>query len=313
MKKILDKLWVEKYRPKNLDDLIFENESDKKFFRNVIKTGQLPNVLFYGIQGTGKSTLSKILKSELNVNDADVLLVKCSKETGVDNLREKVSRFAECMPIGNFRLVQMEEADKLSEAGQDALRHIIEDNSDNCRFIFTCNYVNRIKEPVRSRLQEFNFKAPEKDAVILKMAEILENENIDVDASLESLEKIVDTCYPDIRKTIQVLSQCVDDGKIIWKTDLAENNDYKFQLLDLMIAGKFDSIRKLVCSSVNNIAEIEELYKWLYQNIHKVPKFKNNEEQKKAIITIADYLDKHSRSVHADITLDALFCSLEAI
>lgn len=307
--------WYAKYRPNILADIIFQDAAQQKYFENVVKTGELRSVLFSGVQGTGKTTLSLALINELGIHDEDVLLVKCSDETGVENIRENVSRFAETMPTGDYRVVRLEEFDYLSQNSQAILRHVIEDNDANCKFIATCNYANKIMPSIRSRFQEFYFKAPDQDKIVERMAVILEAENIELDEEgFDSLEKIVMSMYPDIRKTIQLMQQSCSDGKLRWSSSVStgDGNDYKLQLLDHLERGDFMAARKLICENANR-EEYEDLYRWLYQNIHVVPKFKTTSEQEKAIVVIADHLYRHASFAHVDINMAAMFINLANI
>jgi DNA polymerase III delta prime subunit len=314
----ISKLWVAKYRPTTIEDIIFQNDTHRTFFHEVASgKRELPNLLLSGVQGTGKTTISLALIKDLNIDPLDVMLVKCSDETGVDNLRDKVGRFAETMPMGNMKVVRMEEADYLSHNAQAVLRHIVEDNSDSCRFIFTCNYVNKIMPALKSRLQRYEFKAPNQEDVIIKMADMLEQEGVSLESeeSIIALEKIVSVCYPDIRATIETLQQSVSNKKLTWSNANSSDasNDYKFKLIDYIEIGDFDSARDVICQNAQR-EEYEELYQFLYQNIAKVPKFKSDiQSQKLAVIGIADYLDKHSRSAFPDITMAALINALSNI
>lgn len=311
----LKKLWVEKYRPTTLADVIFQDPTQKRFFERIVAEKDLPNLLLSGVQGTGKSTMSGVLIAELGIDPTDLMRIKCSDETGVDSMRDKISRFAETMPIGDFKVVQLEEFDFLSQNAYAVLRHIIEDSSDNCRFICTCNYSNKVMPAIKSRLQEINFKAPEKDAVLEKMAEILIAEDIEVDEeSLEALEKIVTAVYPDIRKIIQVLQQSSKSGKLIWKESVSsgESAEYRLKLLDHIEQNDFVQARKLVCDVVQR-EEYEDLYKWLYQNIHRCPKFKTQAAEERAIVVIADRLYKHASYTHVDVNLAACFIELSSL
>lgn len=305
-----NKSWVNKYRPTSMDDIIFQNDQHKEFFIDAIKKQHIPSVLFSGVQGTGKTTMSHVLINELNVDPLDVLKIKCSDITGIDAMREEVSRFAETMSMGKFKIIQMEEADYLSHNAQAILRHIVEDNDDNCKFIFTCNYANKLMPALRSRLQRFEFKAPAQEDILIKMAEILAEEQIDAD--IEVLEKIVAACYPDIRQTIHTLYKCSISGKLISPDVSTIDSDWKFTLLDYIEKGEFTAARKLVCENVSR-EEYEDLYYWLYKNIHRAPKFKDPEKQKSAIVVISDYEYKSSFMAHQDICAEAMFISLDML
>lgn len=212
----------------------------------------------------------------------------------------------------NGKEILTHNCDFLSQNSQAILRHIVEDNSANCRFIATCNYANKILPSVKSRFQEFHFKAPDQELVILKMAEMLAEEEIELDEiGLEALEKIVSVAYPDIRKTIQLLQQSCSNGLLRWNASVSSGDsaDYKLQLLDYIESDNFSAARKLVCENANR-EEYDDLYKWLYQNIHRANKFKSQESQEKAIVVIADHLYRHASFAHVDINLASMFINL---
>lgn len=313
-KSSLNKLWVEKYRPTSISEVIFQNDAHSNFFKGVVKSQELPNLLLSGVQGTGKTTISLALMNDLGVHPADVLLVKCS-DVGMNNTRDVVSRFAETMPIGNFKVVRMEEADYLHHTEQAILRHIIEDNSANCRFILTCNYANKLRPSIKSRLQEFEFKAPDQELIFEKMIDMLDQETVKIETeeSINILGKIVSATYPDIRKTIQVLQQSCqtinDEVQLVWTAADTTGSDYKFKLLDLLEKNDFSAARKLVCENIQR-EEYDDLYQWMYQNIGKIPKFAEISKQEQAIVIIADYLFKHASVSHPDINLAAMFITL---
>lgn len=296
-------IWVEKYRPKTLDDVIFQDARQEKAFKNFIADDTIPNLLLAGIQGTGKTTISKALINDLGIDRSDVMRVNCSDEK-IEALRSKVNTFAMTMPLGKFKVVQLEEFDYMSLDGQALLRSLIETSAGNCRFIATCNYANKIIPPLKSRFQEFYFKAPDKEKIALRMVEILEAEGIDFDPS--DVLTYIDVGYPDIRKTIQLLQ-----GNIVTKTLLAPkdavgaNADWKFGLLDAISAGDFKKARKLVCESATR-EEHEDVFRFLYENIEKM----KISDRDAAVITIAEHLYRHTIVADTEINLAALFISL---
>lgn len=305
----INRLWVEKYRPETIDQIIFKDEKVKNTFKNFIKNKEIPNLLLSGVQGSGKTTLSLALVNELEVSKYDILTINASDETGIDAMREKIDSFSKLMPIGDFKIVRLEEMDFLSQNAMAILRKIIEDSSDTCRFICTCNYSNKIIPALKSRLQEFVFKAPDVDQVLIYAAEILEQENVEY--SIEELERYVNVAYPDIRKIVNLLQQHTVNGKLLrLNSDTSGNEDYKIKLLDYIEKADFFAARKEICSSIEK-EEYDDMYLFLYENIHRCSKFKNVEMEKKAIVTISDHLYKHSFYAHPHINLAALFINLE--
>ena len=296
-------IWVEKYRPKQIADVIFQDERQERTFLNFISNKQIPQLLLSGIQGTGKTTISKVLINELKVDRSDVLRINCSDKK-IDALRSEVTGFSMTMPLGAFKIVQLEEMDFLSLEGQGLLRSLIEDTSSSCRFIATCNYDNKIIPALKSRFQHFTFKAPNKDSITLRMADILDKEKIEYDVN--DLLTYVDVGYPDIRKTIQLLQSNSQNGKLLSPTSNSETaSDWKFGLLDAISTGNFKHARKLVCENTSR-EEHEDVYSFLYQNIDKM----NVTSKENAIVTIADYLSKHALVADTEICLAACMITL---
>ena len=296
-------IWVEKYRPKKIADVIFQDARQKKFFTNIVDSGELPNLLLQGVRGTGKTTISKALISDLNVDPSDVLTIKCSNKK-IDALRNEVEGFAMTYPLGKFKVVRLEEFDYMSLDGQALLRSLIEDSSGNCRFIATCNYINKVMPELRSRFQEFSFKAPDNEQVILRMADMLDIEKVEYDAN--DLMDYVAVGYPDIRKTIQLLQQNSSGGKLqTSKGQSAQEADWKFGLLEYISNGDFKGARKLVCANATR-EEHEEVFRFLYENIEKLKV--NDKDQ--AIVTIAEYLYRHTLVADTEISLAAMFIEL---
>jgi DNA polymerase III delta prime subunit len=298
-------IWVEKYRPRSISDVIFQDARQQNAFENFVKDGDIPSLLLSGIQGTGKTTISKALLNDLGIDRSDVLRVNCSDEK-IDALRSKVTNFAWTMPLGKFKIVQLEEFDYLSLDGQALLRGLIEDTSSSCRFIATCNYENKVIPPLKSRFQQFYFKAPDKDNIAGRMVEILDKEKVDYDA--EDLLTYIDVGYPDIRKTIQLLQQNTQSGKLLSPSNAATEGDWKFGLLDAIASGAFKNARKLVCESATR-EEHEDVFTFLYQNIEKM-KVKDKEA---AIVTIASYMKGHIQSSDTELNLAAMFIELSKL
>ena len=296
-------IWVEKYRPKHISDVIFQDERQQQSFNNFLKDGDIPHLLLSGIRGTGKSTISKALVRELGVDRSDILKINCSKDK-IDAMRNSVDSFANTMPLGKFKIVQLEEFDYLSLDGQALLRSVIEDSSATCRFIATCNYENKVMPELKSRFQQHYFKSPNKDDIAGRMIDILEKEGITYEA--EDLLTYIDVGYPDIRKTIQLLQQNTQNKVLLNpRNATAETAEWKFGLLDAIVKGEWASARKMVCNSATR-EEHEEVYTFLYNNIEK-SNLKNTDS---AILTIADFMVKHALASNTELNLAACFISL---
>lgn len=303
MNNLLKSLWVEKYRPSTIDDVIMKDERQKRYFKSIVESGDLPNLLLQGVRGTGKSSISKALINDLKVDPSDVLTIKCSSQK-IDALRDKVEGFAMTFPVGKFKVVRLEEFDYMSLDGQALLRSLIEDVSGNCRFIATCNYINKVMPELRSRFQEIVFKNPDKDELTLRMADILEKEGVSYDP--ENLISYVSVGYPDIRKTIQLLHGNLDKKVLLPAAGAtAQEAEWKFGLLDLVSKGDFHAARKLVCESSSR-EEHADVFRFMYENLDKM-KLKDKDQ---AVVTIAEYLYRHSIVADTEINLAAMFIEL---
>lgn len=294
-------IWVEKYRPKSVNEIIFQDDKQKKLFTTFVESGDFPHLFLAGVQGTGKTTTSMALVRDIGIDKSDVLKINCSDEK-IDAIRSKVVTFANTMAMGKFKVVRLEEIDYLSLDAQALLRSLIEETQQNCRFIATCNYSNKVIPPLKSRFQEVYFKQPDKEKVALFLVDILERENIEYDP--ETLLTFIDVAYPDIRKTIQLVQGNCGDGKLSSPT-VENSSDWRFTLLSLISSGDFKQARKLVCESSSK-EEHEDVYRFLYENVSKL-KVKDVEE---AILTIAEYLKSHTLVADTEINLAACFIAL---
>jgi replication factor C small subunit len=300
----ITKIWVDKYKPKTLADLVFANEGIRRTFAKYVEEKSIPNLLLLGSPGTGKSSLSNVLKRELGVDKLDVLRVACGDE-GIEEIRTKVKSFAMTIPNGDFKLVQLEEIDGLGHQAQKMLRTLIEDVSHTCRFIATANNRTLLLPAIESRFQAFEFTNPGRDFVLLRGAEILEKEQITFD--LDTLEKIAAVTYPDIRQFIQQLEKNSKDGVLRLQEVNATGQDWKLGLLELMGTSNWTAARKLVCENAAK-EEIVDVYRFLYQNIHRT-KLKDSARDM-SIVVIAKYQYQHAFVADAELNLAACFIEL---
>lgn len=307
MEKDTSMLWVEKYRPKKLEDYIFQNKHDRNLIGQMVLNESIPHLLFSGVQGAGKSTIVKILINELDMEPTDVLVINASDETKVEIMRDKVKSFVQTYAMGDFKIVNLEEADYLSGSSQAILRQLMEEFHDNARFILTCNYEYRIIPALRSRLQTFKFKAFPMDQVLNKLEEILTAENVSYDKEL--VEDYVKISYPDIRKAINLIQQHTFNGKLTKPTEKDELNDYKFKLLDLVEEGDWMGIRDLLCGNIAD-EEWDEIYKYLYHNLNKAERFKPFDKWSNGIVIINDHMAKHPSMAMPDVNFTACMVRL---
>lgn len=305
------KLWAEKYKPQTLDEYIFHDNSQKQSINRMIADGTIPHLLFSGVQGSGKSALSHVLVKELGIDESDILTINASDENSVDVMREKIKNFISTFAFGKFKVVRLEEADYISLAGQAVLRKFMEDEyADSARFILTCNYENKIIPAIKSRSQHFRFKASNRDDVTEFVANILLSERIKFDLGL--LDKYISIGYPDIRKIVNMLQQNSNDGALQSLVSEKESGDYKFRLLDMIALDNWEEARVLACENVLP-EEWEDLYRFLYENLHKAPKYSIQEKWEAGIVIIADHLYKNSIVADPEINAAAMFIRLAQV
>lgn len=307
-----NQLWVEKYRPKTLDDYVWMNETQKKQVESWIKEGELPHVCFAGGPGVGKSSIARIILNELHVDPSDIKYVNASNETGIDYLRNLIG-FCETMPSGKFRYILLDEADRLSIPAQDMLKNTIEEYSSVCRWIFTTNRPNKITAPLMSRLsQGFYIEALDKEQYITKLAEILLAEGIELNEdNIEILDEYVTVSYPDLRKCINLLQQNCKTGTLARPTNNANHNsEYLVEAVSLFKQGKVHSARKLICANVVE-ADYEHIYRMFYKNLNWWSD--DEEKQNKAIVIIANRLRDHSLVADPEINLAAAIIELSML
>lgn len=304
------KLWVEKYRPQTLTDYVFHDDSQRKAFERFVADKTIPHLLFSGVQGSGKTTIAQILLREMDVEETDILILNASDENSVDVMRDKIKSFITTFAMGDFKIVLLDEADYISLNGQGILRNFTEKYADQARFILTCNYENKIIPPLKSRCQHFRFKAGNKEDITEYVAKVLLAEKVSF--GLPLLDKYVSVGYPDIRKIVNLLQQNTHDGKLDALASESEAGDYKFALLSLVEKDDWQEARKLACGNVS-AEEWEDVYRFLYENLDKAPKFSTKDKWEAGIVIVADHLYKHSISADPEINAAAMFVRLSQI
>lgn len=304
------KLWFEKYRPKTIDEYVFHDSTLKASVGKMIDDRNIPHLILSGVQGSGKSLLSEILVSELEVDDTDIMVINGSDENSVDDMRTKIRGFITTFAMGDFKVVRIEEADYLSLNAQAVLRNMLEGElTDHARFIFTCNYENKIMPAIKSRCQHFRFKAGDKIDITEYAAKILMEEHVNF--NIDTLDKFVSVGYPDVRKIVNLLQQNTINGELHYPTD-NEAGDYKFQLLDLIARDKWLDARLLCCENVV-AEEWEGVYRFLYENLSEAPKFQDTNKYEAGLVVIADRLYKHGIVADPEINAAAMFIDLSRL
>ena len=263
MEKLEHSLWVEKYRPTTLDTYI-GNEHLKSKVSVYLESGDLPHLLLYGKAGTGKTTLAKILVNNI---ECDYMYINASDENSVDTVRTKVRGFASTMGFKDYKIIILDECDYITPNAQAALRNLMETFSKHCRFILTCNFVERIIDPIQSRCQSFQVIPPSKKEVAIHMTNILKEE--DVVSKMDDIAGLVNAGYPDIRRVINSCQRQVVDGMLVVDKQSLVESDYKIKLLEIIKKESkkdaFKSVRKLLADS--QVTDFAELYKLMYDEV----------------------------------------------
>jgi len=294
-------LWVDKYRPTKLEGYVWRDSAQRKQVESWVTEKSIPHLLLSGTPGIGKTTMAKILVNEIGIESADLLEVNASRETGIDFIRNKIVPFISSIAWGPFKVVLLDEADRLSPQAQDSLKGIIEQYSAYARFILTCNNANMVVPALHSRCQQFHFTKLDQTEFTVRAATILGEEEVEFD--LETLDLYVSSTYPDLRKCINLLQQNTNSKQLHspHKED-AGSLDYKFEMVELFKAGKIQEARKLLCNKARP-EEMGEIYRWMYDNIEIVSK--DPALQDKAIIIIKQGLVDHTLVIDPEINLAA--------
>ena len=256
-------LWVEKYRPNTLSNYV-GNENIKKSISQYLDQNDIQNLIFYGPAGTGKTTLAKLIVKNL---DCDYLYINASDERGIETIRDKVSGFASTASFKPLKVIILDEADFLTIQAQASLRNIIETFSRTTRFIMTCNYIERVIDPLQSRCQTLKVIPPSKQDIVYHVMDILKNEELGMGA--DDLKLVINQHYPDIRKVLNTLQVSSVDGDTIMvdKTTLVSSSYMRKVLKELTNDNpRFNSIRQIIADA--NVQDFEELYRYLYDHAH---------------------------------------------
>jgi DNA polymerase III delta prime subunit len=297
-----DFLWVEQYRPQTIDECILPTDL-KETFQSFVDRGEISNLLLAGPPGCGKTTVARALCEQMN---ADYMFINGSEESGIDTLRTKIKNFASTVSLsGGKKVVILDEADYLNpQSTQPALRGFIEEFHKNCRFILTCNFKNRLIEPLHSRFSTIDFKIANKDRPVLasklfaKVGIILKEQAIPFDEAV--VAELINKHFPDYRRILNELQRYSVSGKI--DTGILANisDDNLNKLISLLKEKDFTNMRKWVVNNLDNdpVVVFRRIYDTMYENLE-------SETIPHAVLILADYSYKSAFVADQEINLVA--------
>ena len=296
-------LWVERYRPSGLEGYV-GNEHIIQKVNIYIENNDVPHLLLHGEAGTGKTTLAKII---VNAIDCDYLYVNASDERGIDTLREKIRGFAASVGFRTWKVVILDESDYLTRDAQAALRNLMETFSKSTRFILTCNYPEKVIDPIQSRCQTFEIIPPTKKDVAKRLNDILINEGIQFE--MQDLAVIVNSGYPDIRRVINAAQRQVINGRLVIDKQSSIESTYSEKIVDILKSGvdtksKFTQIRQILADS--KVRDYTKLYSTLYE---RVDEYAGNKVGT-TIVNLAEAQYKDSLVVDKEINVMAMFVNI---
>ena len=287
-------LWVEKYRPQTLADYV-GNETIKETIQQYLDNNDIPHLLLHGKAGTGKTTLAKLI---VNTIKCDSMIINASDENNVDTVRNKVKNFASSMGFAGFKIIILDEFDYMTPNAQAILRNLMETFSKHCRFILTCNYHEKIIDPIKSRCQTFAITPPTKKDVAIQITKILDAETIKYD--LKNVADIISSYYPDIRRILNTCQLQSVKGELKVDHQIMVESNFQTKLIDLLKANDdkrnmFINIRQAVAD--NRLNDYSEMYSMLYD---KVDEYAAGNTAN-VILSIAEGLSKDALVVDKEI------------
>ena len=304
---MFNNLWVEKYRPKTIDEMVLSGENRAYF--NTLKD-EVPNLLFVGTPGIGKTTIAKIIVQD--ILKCQHLYINASDENGIDTIRSKVCGFSQTKSLdGSIKIVILDEADGITIDGQRALRNTMEEYSSFTRFILTANYKHKIIPAIQSRTQYFDLNPSVQD-VLSRIVYILRTENIEVPTTERvNLARVIKDNYPDIRKIINTIQKYSVSGVLHIK-DTADRNDIVTKINNHLVSKKVLELRKFLIENENEFqGDYASLLKHYLNFIYNSDTKPDNKRQ--MIVIISEYLYRDAFVLDKEINAFACFCQLEKL
>lgn len=302
-------LWVETYRPQTLTDYVFQNSEQQTQFQSWIREGSIPHILLTGPAGTGKTSAAKMLINELKLNPLDVLEINASNDSKIEIMRDRIINFASTRPFGHLKVILLDEADYLTPHSQAALRGTMEMFHETCRFILTGNYPHKIIPALHSRCHSISLDKLDITEFTVRAATVLDKENVYFD--LDVLDSYIKASYPDLRKCLNSLQMNSHNGQLVASVDKGSSTaDYMVTVVDLLKQRNLREARKVICSNFKP-DEVEQLYRWMYDNLDLWSSSPEGQDQ--AILVIRKGLVNSRLVADQEINLSACLVELATI
>jgi DNA polymerase III delta prime subunit len=305
----MNNLWIEKYRPKTLQDTILAKQH-RVFFEKLAEANEIPHLLFAGVQGSGKTSLAKLLIND--VLKCEYLYLNASDESGIDTIRNKVIGFARTRSFdGKIKVVLLDEADSISFEGMKCLRNVIEEFSSTCRFILTCNYLHKIIPPIQSRCMLINLVPPIED-IVMRIKFILQQEQVNIPAEQKPLLlEHIKNHVPDVRRIINDIQQFSITGSLQINQNSAQQFAKKI-FEKLKIKNNEVQIRKEIIENEKHFSgDYRNLLKQMFENVFESNL--NSESKVEAMIMIAKGMEKDAFVVDKEINCFATMLELKKL
>lgn len=307
---MFENLWIEKYRPKSLDEIVLSDQN-RNIFKKFQNDNEVPNLLFVGNAGIGKTSLARIVCN--SILKCQYLYINASDENGIDTIRTKVTNFARTKSFdGNIKCIILDETDGLSLDAQRALRNTMEEHAAITRFILTANYNHRVIPPLQSRCQSFDLTPPIKGC-ISRMYSILQQENVQLDESdMDKFKDFVKECYPDLRKCINEIQKNTIDGKIVFDNLIKVKDAFIQNLYNIVDKGLALKARKKVIENETVFnGDYTELLRSLFNYVHENTSIAD-EQKAKELIVISEHIYRSAFVVDPEINFYSCLLSLRA-